>query len=456
MKQESKYYRRLKIFAICLHLSMSIGTANAQSNYSVTNLSLGGQSYVSDINESGQVVGGSGDSSGYYHAFLYDGTTMQKLSLGGNYSYANNINESGQVVGGSRDSSGYYHAFFYDGTTMQKLSLGGNYGNAFDINESGQVVGQSQDSSGESHAFLYDGTTMHNLNDFIDPSTGIVLHYAELISNSGHIVAQSNVGSVLLSASASAPTIGPITLDVDPVAINVHIIATANFMDEDTTDSHSGLWMWGDGSPDEDGVTSETGGTGNVTGTHAYTEAGIYTIGLEVTDSTGLSATVSREVVVYDPSAGFVTGGGWLWSPVGAYREDETLAGRANFGFVSKYKKGAKVPTGNTEFRFHAADLNFHSGNYDWLVVSGARAKYKGTGTINGQGEYKFMLTAVDSAIPGGGDADRFRIKIWEYDEENDVDVIIYDNQLDAGKEGTSDEGTAISGGSIVIHTKKK
>ena len=58
--------------------------------------------------------------------------------------------------------------------------------------------------------------------------------------------------------------------------------------------------------------------------------------------------------------------------------------GKANFGFVSKYQKGAKVPTGETEFQFKAGDLNFHSTAYEWLVIAGAKAQYKGIGTVNG------------------------------------------------------------------------
>ena len=64
---------------------------------------------------------------------------------------------------------------------------------------------------------------------------------------------------------------------------------------------------------------------------------------------------------------------------------DLTLSGKANFGFVSKYKKGAKAPTGQTEFQFQTADLNFHSGSYGRLVVTGSDyARFKGSGTING------------------------------------------------------------------------
>src|SRR3989442_6266592 len=56
--------------------------------------------------------------------------------------------------------------------------------------------------------------------------------------------------------------------------------------------------------------------------------------------------------------------------------------------FRSAYQPGARVPSGNTEFQFHAADFNFHSTSYDWLVVSGPKAQYKGSGTINGAGDF--------------------------------------------------------------------
>lgn len=56
-------------------------------------------------------------------------------------------------------------------------------------------------------------------------------------------------------------------------------------------------------------------------------------------------------------------------SPAGAYAPDSSLTGKASFGFVSKYKKGSSIPTGNTEFQFKAGNLNFHSGVYDWLVI---------------------------------------------------------------------------------------
>jgi hypothetical protein len=185
-------------------------------------------------------------------------------------------------------------------------------------------------------------------------------------------------------------------------------------------------WDFGDGNP----ASSD-----NPT-THIYDYADIYTVTLTATDTSGNFTTEEFFVVVYDISGGFVTGGGWIWSPAGALMVDQDIEGKANFGFVSKYKKGANVPTGQTEFVFQAGDLNFHSSSYDWFVVNqnDSNAQFKGSGTINGEGDYKFMLWAGDH------DPDTFRIKIWY---EDGTEVLVYDN---GNKQ-------PIGGGSIVIHT---
>jgi len=170
-----------------------------------------------------------------------------------------------------------------------------------------------------------------------------------------------------------------------------------------------------------------------------------------VTDKDGaFDSKTYQYVVVYDPSAGFVTGGGWIMSPLGAYYPDTSLTGKANFGFVSKYKKGQSTPDGNTQFVFHAGGMSFHSSLYEWLVVSGAKATFKGEGMLNGAPGYGFMLTAWDGQQNGGGGVDKFRIKIWDKVTGN----IVYDNMLDAAE--TADPTTVLGGGSIVIHTGGK
>jgi len=244
-----------------------------------------------------------------------------------------------------------------------------------------------------------------------------------------------------------APVLENITAPVDPVEVGTPITASANFSDAGTLDTHTALWNWG-GNTTSAGIVTETDGFGSVTGNHSYNEAGVYTLILTVEDDDGdLVTSEFRYIVVYDPEGGFVTGGGWINSPEGAYAADPTLTGKANFGFVSKYKHGAATPTGNTQFRFKAGDLNFHSSCYDWLVVAHHKAMYMGTGTINGEGDYGFMLTAIDEELTPSTDVDLCRIKIW--DKDND-DTIVYDNQM--GAEDDEDPTTEIQGGNIIIH----
>jgi len=239
------------------------------------------------------------------------------------------------------------------------------------------------------------------------------------------------------------PTVDAIEMTPSTAVVKVGelVSASASFTDPGTLDTHTATWDWGDTLTDDVDLA-----TSPVSGSHAYTAAGVYTIELTVTDDDGGSGTATYEyLVVYDPSAGFVTGGGWITSPLGAYAADPTLTGKATFGFVSKYLKGATVPTGNTEFQFHAAGMNFKSTSYDWLVVAGTKAMYKGVGTINGEGNYGFILSAIDGGAKG---TDKFRIQIWDKDN---ADAIVYDNMLGAAPDYTSDPTTIISG-SIVVH----
>jgi PKD repeat protein len=179
---------------------------------------------------------------------------------------------------------------------------------------------------------------------------------------------------------------------------------------------------------------------------------GVYSVQVRATDAAGnIGFSEGALVVMYDSSAGYVTGHGWIESPPGASLADPPLSGKASFGFVSKYQKGATVPTGNTQFQFKAGDLHFKSTEYQWLVVAGGRAQFKGSGTINGEGGYSFMLTAIDGQVNGGGGADRFRIKL----SDTATGIIVYDNQT--GTDDTaalSSDGTLLQGGSIVVQKK--
>ncbi|MCK4563915.1 MAG: PKD domain-containing protein [Verrucomicrobia bacterium] len=210
-------------------------------------------------------------------------------------------------------------------------------------------------------------------------------------------------------------------------AINQTISFTADVSDICDNDVDV-VWNYDDNS----GVTPDA--------THAYTESGVYNVSIVATDDAGNAATGTVMIVAFDPSGKFITGGGWIDSPAGAYIPNQALTGKASFGFVSRYKTGKSTPSGNTEFQFKAADFCFHSSSYDWLVINqdNDNAQYKGIGTINDEGAYRFMIWAGDSTV------DTFRIRIWE-EVALGVEVDVYDNGVQQ----------AIGGGSIVIHSKK-
>ncbi|MHA2143475.1 MAG: PKD domain-containing protein [Candidatus Thorarchaeota archaeon] len=119
---------------------------------------------------------------------------------------------------------------------------------------------------------------------------------------------------------------------LEPVALGIDFAMSGEFTDPDVDDTHSAIWDWGDGTTSP-GTVDQTERT--VTGSHVYETSGVYTVTLTVTDSFGESDTKTwtQYCVIYDPSDGFVTGGGWIDSPAGAYLADPSLSGKANWKY---------------------------------------------------------------------------------------------------------------------------
>ena len=243
------------------------------------------------------------------------------------------------------------------------------------------------------------------------------------------------VGNLDPSVSITSPADGALY----PLGSTVTVNAAVD--DPGGNDSVSCSTTWDGGGATDAGAEA----SGLCTAANTFTVPGVYTIRVTGTDGDGGSAYDEVMVVIYDPSSGFVTGGGWIDSAAGSYAADPALEGRANFGFVSKYKKGATVPDGQTEFQFHAGDLNVHSQVYQWLVVSGTRAQFKGTATVNGASGYGFLVTVTDGGKTG---PDKFRIKVWRLSDGGTV----YDNKMGASTDLDAADPQAIGGGAIVIH----
>jgi hypothetical protein len=255
----------------------------------------------------------------------------------------------------------------------------------------------------------------------------------------------TELSGTVFAAADAAPAITSITTPAAPTPVAQPLALNVLYSATSAPASHRVTINWGDGQATV--ITPAVSGIAN--SSHSYSAPGVYTATVTLNDGTHPTIqAVSQYIVVYDPNGGFVTGGGSINSPAGAFPSKPALTGKATFGFVAKYKKGASIPDGNTEFQFQVANFNFSSTAYDWLVVSGSKAQYKGTGTVNNTGNYKFLLTAIDGDLKGGNGVDKFRIKVWD----SSTGTVVYDNQF--GASDGADPSTQIAGGSIVIHAQ--
>jgi len=240
-----------------------------------------------------------------------------------------------------------------------------------------------------------------------------------------------------------SPVIGAFSVPTSPqplTAAGVTVSVSATFTDAGILDAHSAVLDCGTGGVSESGAPN-----GTAAGDCTFTRPGVYPIQLTVRDDDGGSDTrlASGQVVVYDASAGWVTGGGWIPSPTGAFATAPALTGRLTFGFVARYQS-ATAPGGNAEFKLSLGKLDFRSTALGWLVVSGNTAHLQGSGTLNGTGDFAFEVMAIDGTL---GDAVRIRILARV------TGAVVYDNQPDEPLD--SNAATPLGGGSIQLHQQR-
>jgi PKD repeat protein len=238
------------------------------------------------------------------------------------------------------------------------------------------------------------------------------------------------------------PVVTSVVVPTTPVLTGIAMTASGSFTD--VLDTHTATWAWGDGSTSP-GTVDEIGK--KVTGTHAYTTPGLFTVSLTLTDGSGATATKSSQyVVVYDPKSGFVTGLGSMNSPKGAFMANPTLTGPATIELLARYPVVINKPfTGVTAFQFLKGKLAFTSTSYDWLVIQkeAKKAFYKGSGKIGGTGDYAFLVSVIDGGSKPA--LDKFRIKIWN----KATGAVVYDTQ--PGALDTADPTTPLTLGGVVV-----
>ncbi len=231
--------------------------------------------------------------------------------------------------------------------------------------------------------------------------------------------------------------ISDFTLSQNPARVGTTVVLAAKASDVDTGNSNIALMEYSV----DDGKTWRVIGSNYTSPTVTVSvplnlQTGAYSVCVRAADAAQNSSYSCVPILaIYDPNGPFVTGNGWI-------RSD---SGKVEFEFNAKYHKDSTVPSGDTNVDLQAADMHFRSTSYEWLVVSGSRAQIKGSGKINGKGDYGILLTAIDGKISDEDRMDRVRLKIW-----NKADgVIIYDNVPAASD--IESTGTKLGGGYITI-----
>jgi hypothetical protein len=115
------------------------------------------------------------------------------------------------------------------------------------------------------------------------------------------------------------------------------------------------------------------------------------------------TGTGGSVLVVYDPSLGFVTGGGRVTNP--------GTGCSANFGLNIKYLKNGK-PQGSILYKEHcpAGETTLKGNALQSLSIVNGTAVVLGKGPLNGVGNHGFRINVTDNGEPGS--ADLFGIQI--------------------------------------------
>jgi len=162
-------------------------------------------------------------------------------------------------------------------------------------------------------------------------------------------------------------------------------------------------------------------------------------------------------VVIYDPSLGAATGGGWFYWPGTADPVTDYPGDKTNFGFNMKYIGNGKNVQGNLLLIRHLPDGTIYrlkSNVINSLALGTSDNPSRGWATINGkntylepgweepEGNYSFIMYVEDRNEPGG-ETDR----IWlEVTDKNGTIVSAFSLAPPA-----TDHAVSIKGGNIAV-----
>ncbi len=245
---------------------------------------------------------------------------------------------------------------------------------------------------------------------------------------------QSAPAAITVNVRNLPPEITDIAAVNELSQILTPVLFGATFTDEGILDTHTARWEWGDGTQtDQSDVSSPVGAS------HEYTDPGVYSVKVTITDDDGAKVkSEARQVTVYAPSQGdYAAGSGrilvWVRDPGCSFadpcdpqpHECETQE-EAAFFFV--------YDSSVFQITFTVGGLRFDADALTSHTITDTRAAFEGTGTINDQltpgGQpYPFRIVVVQGQ---GTDPDTFEITIRVPNEENEGSAIVSESDTRA------------------------
>ena len=179
----------------------------------------------------------------------------------------------------------------------------------------------------------------------------------------------------------------------------------------------------------------------------------VYTVDAVVVGDYYTGEPAEDGLVVYDPSLGFTTGGGWFYWPGTADEETGYAGDKTTFGYTMKYNKKATSVQGSLLVIRHLADGTIYRVKSNalqglalgedagvpmgWASFSGS-STYLEPGWPEPKGNHAFTVYVEDRNEPGTG-VDRFWISVA--------------NGMTMGRAGP-DDAVSLQGGNIVVPHK--
>ncbi len=192
----------------------------------------------------------------------------------------------------------------------------------------------------------------------------------------------------------------------------------------------------------------------NLDGTITYTPnpgfVGVDTFAYEALDGLVVSMPAMVTVTV-EPGgpAGFITGGGWVAGPIVPTPKNPNARGKTQLTVNCKNVAEEGEPpvlVGKVQVVTSALKFRFRSVSLDWMVVDGQNAWCGGTGTVNGEGQFQFVLAVFDGRSKRIA-PDAFRFLLWD----PATGVVVWDNQPGDPPEVPAVQ--ALTRGNLTVHT---